>query len=212
MAGEGLAGQEVAGVRVTGTGSSSGTPDRATVVLAVSTLRSDAGSAVRDADACVRRVREALAPHGGAWPAATTALSLRGEDAGTREQGSRRTGYRARHALRVDVGDLDALPVVLADVLHAGGDDLGLERVDFSVVDEAALRARARDAAWADAWSRADQLAGLAGRTLGDVVGVVEESDGGGGSRPMRAMAASVAVEPGDVQATVSLVVQWSLR
>jgi uncharacterized protein YggE len=91
--------------------------------------------------------------------------------------------------------------------------------VAFRHSDASGLLARAREAAWADALARATQLAGLAGRELGEVLAIDETV---GRSRPpgpmrMAAMAESdsggrVSLDAGEGQVVVSLTVGWSIR
>jgi uncharacterized protein YggE len=111
------------------------------------------------------------------------------------EKPPRTTGFRAEHALTVTVRDIARLGEVMGAALAAGGDDVRLDGVEFAIADDAALRERAREAAWTDALSRAEQLARLAGRRLGPVLDVIEGVPPPGGVRPM-AMAARLRRRP----------------
>ena len=78
---------------------------------------------------------------------------------------------------------------------------------------------KARDAAWADAETRAAQLAGLAGRELGEVLAIEEVVESHRPPRPMRmAMSAEMAsdarmtLDAGEGAVVVTLDVSWSLR
>ena len=81
--------------------------------------------------------------------------------------------------------------------------------------DDAALRSKARELAYADARTRAEQYAKLAGRTLGDVV-LVREEVTPSGPVPMAAdsamaTASAVPIAPGTTDVTVTADVRWSM-
>jgi uncharacterized protein len=206
------------GIEVTGQGSATGQPDLVRIRLAVTATRAGVAEALAVCDAAVRQLRTALAARGVSGPdAATAGLSVTAEQVWSEQTGPRVTGYRADQELLVTSHDVAGLGVLLAEALAAGGDDVRLSGVEFAMQDDAGLRAAARTAAWADALARAGQLAELAGRGLGPVLDLLEQSDGwiGGPIPKVRAMAmsapAEVSVDPGRVAVDVSLAVRWAL-
>lgn len=98
--------------------------------------------------------------------------------------------YRVSNTVSITVRDLDKVGSVLDAAVAAGANNVW--GVSFGLDKPEALEPEARAKAVADARSRAESLAKLAGRTLGDVVSV-SEIIGGGGGGPMfsRAMAKS---------------------
>lgn len=207
------------GIEVTGRGVVAGTPDVVRVRMAASALRPTVADAVADADAAVRRIREALAARGiSGRDAATAGLAVGAEQAWDQTTGvARVVGYRCRHDLTVTVRDLTVFGEVLGEALAAGGDDAVLDAVSFEIEDETPLRAQAREAAWRDAVARGTQLAGLAGRSLGGLLDLVETSAFPGVpvgmplQASMKAGAADLAVEPGSVLVEVSLSARWAV-
>ena len=206
------------GIEVTGRGVVAGTPDVVRVRTAVSALRPTVAQAVADADAAVRRVREALAAHGVAGRDASTAgLTVAAEQVWDQNTGvARVVGYRSRHDLAVTVRDLSALGAVLGEALLAGGDEAVLDSVGFEVDDETPLRALARELAWRDALARGSQLAALAGRSTGALLDLVEAPYGGApvqtyAPAALKAGGADLAVEPGSVLVEVVLTARWSV-
>lgn len=205
-------------VSVVGQGRAEGEPDVCRVTLTVTALRAGVAAALADSESAARRVRDALAAHGVApRDAATAGVSVRSEEE-YGQSGRRLLGYRAEHRLAVVLRDLGSAGRALGDAVAAGGDDVRLEGVEFTVDDDAPLRTTARDAAWHDALAAATQLAGLAGRSLGAVrsIGVA----GGGMPQPLpkgRMLAAmsaggpEVGLEAGAVAVHVSLAVVWEL-
>jgi uncharacterized protein len=206
------------GIEVTGRGVVAGTPDVVRVRTAVSALRPTVAQAVADADAAVRRVREALAAHGVAGRDASTAgLTVAAEQVWDQVTGvARVVGYRSRHDLAVTVRDVAALGLVLGEALAAGGDEAVLDAVGFELDDPTALRAQAREQAWKDALARAGQLADLAGRSLGGLLDLVEAPVYSAvpvmvGFASAKADTAELAVEPGSVLVEVTLAARWAV-
>jgi uncharacterized protein YggE len=207
-------------ISVVGIGRASAPPDVARVRLSATSARLTVLAAMADSEDAARRVREVLLRAGIApSDAATVSLSVVAEQAWPEKHGQRITGFRSGHELLVTLRDLASVGRLIGGMLGAGGDDVRLNGVEFAVEDDGPLQVRARDAAWADAVRRAEQLAALAGCSLGRVDRIREQPrSGGGGPVPMRlAFAASdaggpdVAVQPGDVSAEVAVSVRWHL-
>lgn len=124
--------------------------------------------------------------------------------------------YRASHSLQVETKDLDAFGRLLTAAIDAAGNDLGIEQTGFDLADKAELVDRAREAAFADARQRADQLARLAGRELGRIESVEEGPQFGpvmpGFARKSSAAAVppGMSVEPGRQTVQVTVTIQWT--
>lgn len=200
-----------------GTGRATAAPDVVRVRLTATALRPTVAAALADSEAAARRLRVALDRLGVAAEDATTlTLSVTAEQVWTEQQGSRITGFRSDHELSVTLRDLALSGRILGEVLVAGGDDVRLGGVEFVVEDDAPLRVAARERAWHDALARATQLAALAGRRLGAVQELTEQSGFMPGpivpmARMALASAPEVGVNPGAVGVEVSLSVQWAI-
>jgi uncharacterized protein YggE len=116
----------------------------------------------------------------------------------------------------VTLRDLERAGEVIGMLTDVGGNAVRLQGVAYALEDDAALEEEARAEAFAAARARAEQLATLTGRALGEVVVVVEQT---APSAPMpyaadtgRAEEMSVALAPGSATVTVTLHVHWSLR
>jgi hypothetical protein len=127
-------------------------------------------------------------------------------------------GFTAALSLQVRTRDLGTAGQLLGQLVAVCGDDARLHSVTFGQSAPSDLLVRARDAAWADALGRATQLAGLAGRELGEVLSITESVAEGprprGGVAMMRAAAPGpeVSLDGGEGEVTVSLTVGWALR
>ena len=91
------------------------------------------------------------------------------------------TGYNVRNTVTVKVRDLDGLPALVDDVVTAGGDNIRVDSVEFTVEDPDARMDELRELAVADAAAKAAHMAELAGVTLGDLTYL---SEGGAPSVP----------------------------
>ena len=121
----------------------------------------------------------------------------------------------ARLTLRVTVRDVAVSGELVRAALGAAGPVARLDSMRFAVSAPGPLAVAAREEAFADARTRAEQYAALARRRLG-AVGVVTEQGGGFAPVPrmMSAKAAgahdALAVDPGHEQVDASVTVRWA--
>jgi uncharacterized protein len=203
-------------ISVPGHGRAAAPPDLMRARVTASAQRPTVAEALAASEAAANRIRTTLRAAGvDPGDLATAGLSVNPEQVWHEATGPRITGYRADHEIDVSLRDLAAAGQALGQALAAGGDDARLGWVSFAVRDEGPLRTAARDLAWADALRRATQLAGLAGRRLGEVAGIAEEVSQHGpvipGARQSAhaVLDAAVSVEPAAVEVVVCLTVSW---
>ncbi len=122
-------------------------------------------------------------------------------------------GYTVNNTLSVKVRDLDSLSDVLDDAIGAGGNEVRVQNVSFTVDEPEQYMDEAREQAIIDARERAEQLATLSGATLGSLRSISESSNRGGGvymeyAMPARADGGDTFLAPGqqDVSLTVYVV------
>jgi uncharacterized protein YggE len=115
--------------------------------------------------------------------------------------------YHVTNQVQITVRDLSKIGPVLDAAMAAGANSV--QGLSFRIEDPKPARAEARAKAFADAKAQAEQLAGLAGRKLGDVIVVSEQVSGGVRPYPgpmfMSAKAASMPVETGEVAVETQL-------
>lgn len=158
-------------ISVVGEGEARGTPDQAQVSVGVQTSATTVVDAAGENQAVVERIMKALEEHEIDEEHIQTAnYSIWPEQSHDPRQSSsmRITGYRVSNMVNVTVDDIDKVSEVLAAVTNAGANSV--HGINFTVEDPAGLEQRAREAAMADARSRAEALAELAGVELGDVL------------------------------------------
>jgi len=121
-------------------------------------------------------------------------------------------GYLARNIVRVRSEDLGAIGDLLDAAAQAGANRV--EGISFEVTQADELLGQARELAWEDAQAKADQLVGLAGAQLGDVLSISESTRG---PQPIAFEAAvereaAVPIEPGAEEIQVDLQVVWAIE
>lgn len=202
-------------VDVIGTGTASAAPDVVVVDARVQVGAADVSAALAGAASRVSAALQAAADHGVAdADRCTTGMGVT-----TRwdRDGRSVTGYTAHHTLRLVVRERDRTGDLLAALAGAAGDALGVDGVSLEVADRGPLLVAAREAAFADARATAEQLAALAGRSLGPVLRVTDRPAGPGPQpRAMRAMAAEsldggMPVAAGESAVTVAVAVRFGL-
>ena len=195
-------------VTVTGQGSAQVVPDTAVVRLAAGHRAADVAQALAGVDdavgtlgAVARRFtepRRIQTTELGIWPAY--------------DDGGRPSGYEARHGLRVVVADVGVAGEMLTALVAEVGDALRVDGVSLEVADPGPAVRDAREAAFADARSRGEHLAGLAGARLGAVLAVLEgDAVPAPVARAAMSMAKDASFEPGEQAVGAAVTVTWEL-
>lgn len=204
------------GISVSGMGEVTGTPDTVEVGLGVSVLGETVDEAAATAAEKAQALIDALTSNGVAEEDITTTdYSIYPEyDYSSNEQ--RLIGYRVSNTVKAKIRDLDSTGAVLDAATAAGGDDVVVNGLSFSIEDNDELVAAAREAAWNDAMTKASQLAELSGQTLGEATTITETVSMPPIPIPYAAEAAAdraveTPIEPGTSAVTITLQVQFGL-
>ena len=201
-------GDETRSVSVVGAGHATLAPDLATVLLGVETT--DAALAAAQADNAARSValRARLAELGiNARDIQASGYQV-GEDHG--REGPR--GYRVANMVRVTVRDLGAVGATIDAAIAAGANRV--HHVGFGVSDPAEAQRRAREAAVADAHTRAAHYAALTGARLGPALTIAEAGAAPPPFAPasaMRAMRMPTPIEPGEETIAATIQITYAL-
>lgn len=200
------------GVSVVGSGQVSAPPDVLRVSFSVEHVAPDVAAAVAEVGERTDAVIAALHAEGiGAGAIATSTVSVYQE---YREHG-RSPGFRGSHLLTATTKDLTGFGRLLNAAVDAGGNSLGLQALEFDIEDKTELLTRARELAFRQARAKAEELAGLAGYSLGAVTSISETH----AHFPIREQAvplgkgafdSQVNITPGDQDVHVSLEVHFS--
>ena len=206
------------GITVVGVGKASGTPDVAQVNVGVETQADTVQQAVADNKAQMTQLLETLKGLGIAdKDIQTTNYGVYTQrQPGPDGKGMGPTTYQVNNQVNVTVRDVARLGDVLDKVVAAGANNV--YGVNFSVDDTSKLEADARAKAIADAKTRAESLAELAGVTLGDVVSVSEVIgnspvlDGARMSAATGLGGGGAPIQPGELEVNTSIQVTFAIK
>ena len=166
-------------ISVTGNGVAYGKPDIATAQIGVQSRDADPARAVDNATEKMTAIMAALKGLGiDEKDIQTTNFSVSAQQDYDPETGKAKDTftYVVDNTVSVTVRDLSKVGEVLGKAVGAGANSI--YGVSFSVSDQSALEAEARDKAMTDAKARAEQLAKAAGVTLDKPMTISEYSSG----------------------------------
>lgn len=200
-------------VEVTGHGAHHVVPDLVIVRARVQSEARDVASALSESSHRTSAALQAAADHG------VDARDRRTDDVGIHprhdQNGRKVIGYTAYQAFRLTVRDRDRVGDVIQALAGAAGDALAVDGIEMGADQTTEALAAARDAAFADARTRAEQYARLAGAELGKVIHIHEGGGDDNRPRPMMArsadFAASMPIEAGTQAITSTVTVRWAL-
>ncbi len=156
-------------VSVVGTGRVTVPPDVAILTLGVETTDRALAAAQRENATRSTALRARLAE----WGLPAREIQTAGYNVWQdHDHDGKPRGYRVGNTVRLLVSDLARVGELLDAAIDAGANSIG--GVAFGLRDEADALHRAREAAMADARTKAAHYAALAGATLGDVLGIAE--------------------------------------
>jgi uncharacterized protein YggE len=200
---------------VVGSGSASAVPDEAAVGLGVSATRSDARSAVNQANADMSHLLSALHKQGVLdKDIQTTSLAIYQQ---TNCCPSTVTGYSSSNQIVVTVHHLTNVNGVIEAAIAAVGNDIQLNGINLTVANPNGTISGARSLAMTDALARAQEWARLAKHHAGSLLGLSEivaaaptnfcgqgcGSAGGGGG--------GYQIQPGQTSFTVTITATYEL-
>jgi len=165
---------EQQGLSVSGEGRASAAPDMAVLGLGVSAKAATVKAASSQAQEAMSDLLDSLENNGVEEKDIQTSQFSIYPEYDYRNGEQILTGYRVSHMVQVKVRDIDKAGEVIDDAVEAGGDLLQVQSISFTIDDTTALRSEAREEAVADAQAKADELATLAGVTLGKATYITE--------------------------------------
>ncbi len=171
-------GNQQTGIWVNGEGKVTVVPDVATLNLGVSAQAATVAEAQTQAATAMDQVMNALTSNGvDKKDIKTQNFSIqqvtRWDDKGQQET---IIGYRVINVVAAKIRTLDKTGTIIDSVAAAGGDLTRINGINFSVDDPQKYFAQARELAIQDAKAKAQQIADLAGVSLGRPTYVVENS------------------------------------
>jgi uncharacterized protein YggE len=166
-------GSQQEGIHVTGEGEVMAAPDIATLRLGIVVEATTVAEAQSQAKEAMGKVKTALIDNGVAEEDIQTRyfsisqIKREVESPKYWEEEEDMVSYQVTNMVTAKIRDIDEAGTIIDAVAEAGGDLTRVEGINFSVDDPSAYYEEARQKAVADAEDKAEQLAELAGVTLG---------------------------------------------
>ncbi len=206
------------GIWVSGTGEVMATPDVAILTLGVEAQETTVKVAQSEASSAMNAVVDALKTNGVAdndiqtqWYSISPVTTWNDK---TNEQIT--TGYSATNTVTAKIRDISTAGTIIDAVTDAGGNLTRINGISFTVNDPTNYNNQAREKAMQDAAAKAQQLATLAGVTLGKAIYISES--GSYIPSPIRLTAsaegasASTPISPGELDITITVQVGYSIE
>lgn len=214
----GVSNSQQEGIWVTGQGKVTVVPDVATVQLGIEAQASTVAAAQAQASQTMDRVMTALTTNGVAKEDIQTRYFnitklTRWDDKNQQEV---IIGYRVTNIVTAKIRTIDKAGAVIDAVAAAGGDLTRIDSISFSVDDPTGYYTQAREKAMADAKAKAEQMAKLAGVTLGKPT-YISESSYYPVPMPIRLAdqttpSVETPISPGEMDITVSVQVVYKIK
>ena len=179
-------GGDGSGIWVSGQGTITVAPDLAVLDIGVETRAPNVSEANSQASMAMDAVIEALKARG----VKDEDIQTRGfsvyprydyieeEKDGVRSSREVLVGYRVRNSAAVKLRDLDTIGEVIDEVVTAGGDNVRISDISFTLEDPKPKMAELREMAVADAKAKAEHLAELSDVSLGRLIYISEGAAG----------------------------------
>jgi len=210
-----LNGQQQTGLSVSGTGEVFAKPDIAVVTLGVQAEAKTVANAQQQANQAMSAVMSALTANGIAdKDVRTTSFSIQPVWNYTENQRVLE-GYQVNNIVSVIIRDVNKTGTIIDAVTVAGGDLTRVENISFTVENPKPYNDQARELAIKDAIDKAQQIARLAGVSLGKIIYISES----GGSVPIpiayykdEAAMSSTPISSGQLEISLSVQVVYALE
>jgi uncharacterized protein len=203
---------------VQGTGQDSAPPDVLTAVFSFSSTASSSSAALSDDNAKVNDALLALEAHGVQQPdIQTTGLSLAAQYAYPQGEPPTLTGYTATNTLSATLRNTKTAGAAIDAVVSASGDNAQISSLSFSFSNPAKIEDEARAKAVHQAVAHAGAMASAAGRRLGRVCSLTDDTQPSqvptalGFAGNSASSAGAVPVEPGSQTETDQVTMVYAL-
>lgn len=206
------------GITVGGRANVAGTPDTLRLDLSVVATASSVSEALASANRSADSVQRSLLANGvGRKDLQTSGLSIQPDYDYSNGATPRLKGYQVSESISAKLRNLGRAGDAIGQAVGAGGNAVRVNGISLDLEDTGALVSSARDAAYADARAKAEQYAKAAGRSLGDVMSITEDvSTPSPIAVPYAAVdsakSASVPIQPGSQDVSVSVTVVFTMR
>ena len=209
------------GITVAGTANAAGTPDTLRLDLSVTAKAPSVAEALAKANVSADAVQKSLIGNSVAKKdLQTSGLNIAPEYAYVKGKDPRVKGYQVTQSVSAKLRDLVRAGDAIGKAVGAGGNAVQVNGISLDLEDTGLLVTSARDKAFADARTKAEQYAKAAGRTLGEVVSITENVANPPSDMRFEGKAYAVAasgqgavpIQPGSQEVSVTVNVVFSIR
>ncbi len=206
------------GITVAGEGKATGKPDVAMVTLGVSRLADSVDAARNGAAASLDAMIKSMTDNGIAKDDIQTVQFNISPEYDYSNGKQKLTGFRVTNVVSAKIRDIGKTTKVVDDAVTAGGNDVQVQNISFTIDDPEDLKKQAREAAVADAKAKAQTLASATGVAVGEPISISESSAVSPipYAAELRGVAGDTApatpIEPGTQDVTVNVTITWSIK
>lgn len=205
-------------ITVVGEGKVKVKPDIAQAGIGVEIINGDVKQASDEATAAMQKILDVLKAQGVAENDIQTSFFNIWVERPYAPDGSQSTQtiYHVSNTVNVTIRDLSKVTTTLGAAIEAGANTIN--SINFNIAEPAELQGQARQKAVDDAKAKAQELAGLNGVTLGEVVSVSEVVQGPGPLFDTASYAQGVGgggvgpISPGEIEVTIQLQVSYAIQ
>lgn len=205
-------------ISVNGVGTSMVVPDAIRFSASVSIIADTSKEALSNASKSADAVRAGLKKQAiASKDINTSSLTVYPEYSYSQEKGQTVIGYRATQSFTIVVRNAESAGAVIDAVVDAGGNSVQVNGVSPFLANGATATEKAREAAVADAKSRANSYAKFLGTSLDKVINLIEVN-APTYAFPTVALASkaelsdATQVDLGNTEVTVNVTARWSLK
>ncbi|TAK67983.1 MAG: DUF541 domain-containing protein [Dehalococcoidia bacterium] len=207
------------GITVSGEGKATGKPDVAMITLGVSRLADTVDAARNGAATSLDAMIKSMTGNGVSKDDIQTQQFNISPEYDYTNGKQLLKGFRVTNVVTAKLRDINKTSTVVDDAITAGGNDVQVQNIAFTIDNPDDLKKQAREAAVADAKAKAQTLASATGVSVGEPISITE----GVASMPpiaydiARGAAAPEAapatpIEPGTQDVTITVSVTWSIQ
>ncbi len=162
------------GITVSGEGKATGKPDVAMITLGVSRLADTVDAARNGAATSLDAMIKSMTGNGVSKDDIQTQQFNISPEYDYTNGKQLLKGFRVTNVVTAKLRDINKTSTVVDGAVTAGGNDVQVQNIAFTIDNPDDLKKQAREAAVADAKSRAQTLASASGVTLGDPINISE--------------------------------------
>ena len=207
------------GITVSGEGKATGKPDVAMITLGVSRLADTVDAARNGAATSLDAMITSMTGNGVSKDDIKTQQFNISPEYDYSNGKQLLKGFRVTNVVTAKLRDIDKTSTIVDGAITAGGNDVQVQNIAFTIDNPDDLKKQAREAAVADAKAKAQTLASATGVSVGEPISISEGAVvspipylAGAEARDAISAAPATPIEPGTQDVTITVSVTWSIQ